>query len=474
MKLLRLSGDNADFEANFNEDILFPKNAKICLKNLSFKRIYEVLKITDTLFNFSADGENDITFNITAKNYTNTNYLEVLTELIILINKNIVMTNNGSFVGLQAQFRVMPAGNLFIEFLKSPVYLDQTYINANHTSGNVSMNRLKRIQKIDGAANSVDTEIPDRIYFDNDIQFTKGSGLFSCKIGKLINNGVDNHTGFFMGLATAPNGSGEVLYNIEIRRPTDPYTAISNGIVVNGIVLTPQNFALGDISANDIIEIEKNNGHISGHIRQVRGSTRLFHHQLSDIHQLRNLFPVYGVYGASTNTTLALCRMNIDPFVGANRELGEISTTYLTTQITTAFNSVANPLNKTLTATMPIAFQLFTNIEDLTDRNDTYWKFIGSATFNLNLEDENYVVELLNLEIESFDSTRQKRMNILATIPAENTDSGILNYDVNERICVSLSNTFDLQLRNIRARVLDKNLNPIITEGTAIMTILIE
>ena len=45
MKLLRLSGNNADFEANFNENIEIPKNSKICLKNLSFKRIYEVLSI---------------------------------------------------------------------------------------------------------------------------------------------------------------------------------------------------------------------------------------------------------------------------------------------------------------------------------------------------------------------------------------------------------------------------------------------
>ena len=123
---------------------------------------------------------------------------------------------------------------------------------------------------------------------------------------------------------------------------------------------------------------------------------------------------------------------------------------------------------------MPLSFENFININTFIDLDSTFWRFSGVESFNLNLEDENYVVELLNLEVESFDSTRQKRMNILATIPAENTTTGILNYDVNERVCVSLSNTFDLQLRNLRVRVLDKNLEPIITENNAIMTILIE
>ena len=476
MKLLRLSGNNADFEANFNENIEIPKNSKICLKNVSFKRIYEVLKFVpnDKTFLFTMNGEANITFNMTERTYTNKNYQEALEELDIRLNKHITMTNNGSFVGLQAKHRITNSKQVRIDFRKTPTYLEASYVNKVVSSLNVTMNRQKRIIKVDGNDPSIDTEIPDRIFFSDDIQFTKGAGVLSCKIGNLVDNGANNHTGFYMGLSTAPNGSGEVLYNIEIRRPTDPFTAISNGIVVNGITLQPQNFTSNlALSLSDIIEITKDTGFISGFVRQVQGFTRIFHHPLSDEDQLKPLYPVFGVYGSSAHTKISLVRMNIDPFE-VLRPIGNIGTNYLNTNIASVLNSVQIPPQLSLNAIMPLSFENFINIETFIDVDATFWRFQGVESFNLNLEDENYVVELLNLEVESFDSTRQKRMNILATIPSENTTTGILNYDVNERVCVSLSNTFDLQLRNLRARVLDKNLDPIITENNAIMTILIE
>ena len=432
----------------------------------------------DKTFVFSMTGENDITFNMTERTYTNQNYQEALEELDILLNKNIIMTDNGSFVGLQAKHRITPSKQVIIDFRKSPTYLEPSYVNLVVSSQNVSMNRLKRIAKVDGDEFSIDSEIPDRIFYGDDIQFTKGAGLLSCKLSVLVDNGVNNHTGFYMGLSTAPNGSGEVLYNIEIRRPTDPFTAIANGNVVNGIVLQPQNFFnsttnSGNLGPNDVLEITKENGHISGFIRQVQGTTRLFHHFVGNNNQLKKLFPVFGVYGSSENTRISLCRMTIDPFE-VLRPIGNIGTHYTNNDIASVLNSVQVPPQLTLNAIMPLSFENFINIETFLDIDAVFWRFSGIESFNLNLEDENYVVELLNLEVESFDSTRQKRMNILATIPAENTTTGILNYDVNERVCVSLSNAFDLQLRNLRVRVLDKNLEPIITENNAIMTILIE
>ena len=65
-------------------------------------------------------------------------------------------------------------------------------------------------------------------------------------------------------------------------------------------------------------------------------------------------------------------------------------------------------------------------------------------------------------------------MNILATIPFENKNNGVINYEPNERLCVSIKNNFDLTLRNFKFRVLDKDLNTIKTTGSDVMTILIE
>ena len=155
--------------------------------------------------------------------------------------------------------------------------------------------------------------------------------------------------------------------------------------------------------------------------------------------------------------------------------MGDVSFTFSSAAIASVINSIRVPVRNTLTLTTPQKILDFLNIFATTDRDEIHWVFGNSSIpFNLDLADDNYVVEVLNLELLSYDSVRQKRMNILATIPAENTSTGILNYDVNERVCVSINNTQNLTIRNLRIRVLDKHLNPIITEGNAIMTILLE
>ena len=95
------------------------------------------------------------------------------------------MTDNGSFVGLKAKHRITPSKQVIIDFRKSPTYLEPSYVNKIVSSQNVFMNRLKRIAKVDGDDPSIDSEIPDRIFFDDDIQFTKGGGLLSCKLSMM-------------------------------------------------------------------------------------------------------------------------------------------------------------------------------------------------------------------------------------------------------------------------------------------------
>ena len=472
MKLIRLVGNNANFEANFNEDIGLPKNSTICLKNLSFKRIYEILNIDEVIaFTISTVGENPISFNFDIKNYTQLDYKTFLEELARKLNQNISITNDGFFVGLQAQVGLVD-NSFRMDIRKSPVYMNTDFVNTTISSNNIELNRNSAITKRD----NVDTLHPEILFFDPDIQFVKGAGLFQCKIGNLIDNGVDDNVGFFMALTTEPNMSGVVKYAIQIKRPIDNFVAEANATTIAGITLKPQNFSTADhLDIKDILEIRKDGGRMIGTVRQVAGATELFNYEIPLDQQNEILYPCFGVYGGADKTEILRTRFNIDPFSGISRQLGDVSFTFSSAAIASVINSIRVPVRNTLTLTTPQKILDFLNIFATTDRDEIHWVFGNSSIpFNLDLADDNYVVEVLNLELLSYDSVRQKRMNILATIPAENTSTGILNYDVNERVCVSINNTQNLTIRNLRIRVLDKNLNPIITEGNAIMTILLE
>ena len=65
-------------------------------------------------------------------------------------------------------------------------------------------------------------------------------------------------------------------------------------------------------------------------------------------------------------------------------------------------------------------------------------------------------------------------MNILATIPVNDNANGVVEFQANELVYIDLDNKFATELKNLRLRILDKNLNEIKTVGTAILTLLIK
>jgi len=67
-----------------------------------------------------------------------------------------------------------------------------------------------------------------------------------------------------------------------------------------------------------------------------------------------------------------------------------------------------------------------------------------------------------------------KRMNIIATIPDNDNTNGVVEFDANELVFIDLDNNYKQNISNIRARVLNKQLQPVDTVGTSVMTLLIK
>jgi len=98
---------------------------------------------------------------------------------------------------------------------------------------------------------------------------------------------------------------------------------------------------------------------------------------------------------------------------------------------------------------------------------------------------DNYVVVLDSHPLQSYDaSTSQglllndtkaskigRRLNILATLP-ENDNNGSVEHEVNQLVYIDLDNAEPQRISNLRLRVLDKTLSPILTTGISVMTLL--
>ena len=124
------------------------------------------------------------------------------------------------------------------------------------------------------------------------------------------------------------------------------------------------------------------------------------------------------------------------------------------------FGFTSNVLNPTLTAiprTNPI--------------------FNASLLFESQIISDNYIIELLNIPLTSYDSLKAGRKNILEVIPASEThidnDTGLVQYQPNERVYIDVGNSLPLLLRNIRARIVNTDYSTIDLVGLASINVII-
>ena len=105
---------------------------------------------------------------------------------------------------------------------------------------------------------------------------------------------------------------------------------------------------------------------------------------------------------------------------------------------------------------------------------------------------DNFIIESMNIPLDSYDASAVeyganpavpnpitemagRRKNILMTIPVNDNDSGLVEYESSTPIFVDLDNANELNLKNINLRILRKDFSPIVQgDQTAIMTLLID
>ena len=189
---------------------------------------------------------------------------------------------------------------------------------------------------------------------------------------------------------------------------------------------------------------------------------------------------VMGIYGAQATTKIDFCSGNVDPYDSKNVLLGDTLETELYTvgAVPTPQQRTSTTINNIIFGSLNMAnFFGFSAVnQNLESERVSNADFIGEKDFSLMLATNTYLVELLNLPVDSYHSKAKGRKNILSSIPiTENiiNSTGQIQYEPNTLFYVALNNKFPINLRNIKARVISNDFSEIETEGLAELSLLI-
>lgn len=96
----------------------------------------------------------------------------------------------------------------------------------------------------------------------------------------------------------------------------------------------------------------------------------------------------------------------------------------------------------------------------------------GNALFKASREKLSLLLEFINQNINSYDSEKKSRFNVISTLLS--TDANFVVDDVPSIVFLDLLNKDEIDFRNIKIRLLDREFNPVQIEGKATMTLLIK
>lgn len=511
MKYVRLVSEesNGVLDNEFNSDIILQPKAQVAYRSLA-------VDIDPQLF--SIDGSNNgISFQTSVVNalskmsgslpirdYTTDNASELLTDLQNLLNRLIFVNTKG--IGNQFQV-VIKGGKTRIETKFCP---NSVQIFRNNFSGDfgVSKNNLitnsPTISQTSGAGIASDDNIG--ISFQ---EFGKGTAVWRIRVKRHTDNaGASNTNGFEFGLTNAePTGlvsganpinltDAQKLYNFKAQKVADNYRVNKGDGVFDVDTGIAPNIAGDADPNNDIIEFRKDDKFIRCILYRSNQANPdiLFSDDLTlrfttgaNDDPLRTginqpLYPYLILHGDDTNVRLdgSYIRCFFDPFRANINAVGDES------EMIESFN------HGTLGARPPNAIPSRQSTSEITFDSLEVANYLGFDRTQIRTEDgerrnfvvhsknnytasqtyDNLIVELMNLQLESFDGLSKGRRNILATIPTVQNADGVIVNEASNLIFVDLDNANPISLRNIKARLLYGDLTEPETTGLTALSLI--
>ncbi len=462
MKIVRLTttDNNALFDNEFQSGLTLKPNSKIALQNLVCESVNNTLSINegnDKIEYQLKDADlNEI--KLTHGNFSKSNVNSLFSDIQKKMNANL--QNVANELGVEWKVEENQDQKVSIQYKRGTYsrFKDSWVLN-NTTTGS---NNFRSTSGSDTATN------------ENNMYLTKimcrGSGIFRANI-KTLNSSAspDDNQGFIMGLvSTNPDGKtiipdSDVKFGLHARTTTSGYVKIVDG--VRTVLAT-------NPTVNDITELAIEEGKLVCRIYNTTTpnypGTVLFEETYNGT---SNYYPLLVFRGQETNAIIdtSFIETPFEPTTIENNLIEDFGVSIPIPAPQPSKNflefkgvSLARFLGFN-NLRIPVSGTIFKNEVD----------YIANVKFEPTDISDTFLIEALNLKLDSYDGFSSERRNILSVVPASDETNRIL-YDSSYPVFIDLNNRNDIELRNLRFRLLKNDLSPITIRGLAIMTILIQ
>lgn len=484
MKLIRLLTEdkNGIFNNTFNEDIILEPYSKIALQNLTTQ-----LKTDQIIIDAQNNG-----IECTIANNTRT----------ILLNHNIVDRVNVDdfFNDITYKFNsalLYNENEIGRQYLASTLnnrlaiqLRTGTVIKPIDEFNNPTFTKFigsKNVQIFGGSSNprigrpvgsGTDTTNDSFVYLKSPI--CKGVGTLRSRI--YSNTNTSNGGYIIAYLSKAPDltttviNPADIVFGIRFVDTTQPYKIYKNGAAEAPTTVLPLLNSSVGAATNDMITLDSYNGQLIANVWNTDPLSNRVNGLLIDAipyNHTDNLWPV--VIFVSTHTLISDIAFTSDPFYNDTNNINvNIKENDLGAVVSLKGNKIVNTSISFIS--LDLAKSLGFTEQEITNQTNSSGTAEYQASKPLSFRDlaDSYILDLLNINVNSYDSHKKQHRNILAVIPQFDVVRERVIYTAPNPVFLDINNKERINLREIRARILKEDLSGIVTTGYSQVTLLID
>ena len=498
MKIVRLTSDEqtAMFDNTFNDDITIGAKSRVALHSVTTETAPRVIDLNASNNTITIQVQNGQVFNPVIKSgiYNKANNSVLFKDIGDKINESLMGKKDpasstsfptGAQMGMMFKCdigtdKVMgETGKVFVGYKT----LNEANMSTDDTKGTwfsslvteAPSGNTKSYKRTSGGGDD-----GAESYLHSQTPITQGCGQISAKaltLDPFVSEANPFESGFFIGLTDIKPTKGAILSYADclfgVQCPGGGTGGEPN--IVTGDDATPveQEFAVGER-----LGLERYEGkwvavkYTTANVRvpfTVDGATDAAEMPYNYSEGFDDLYAVVIFAGSGTDTVIDTVRWTPDPYLYATPPTSHLGVGPTNPNLSTqGFLEMANSLSNFLgfnASRTPVI-----GTKTLTPKQFTF-----NATNLLKdaLNAESFYVELLSLSLDCYDGLTNGRKSILAVIPVSDSDQKIL-YEPDFPVFIDINNQYETSLRTIRARLLNQDGSPVLTEGVSVLTLLFD
>jgi len=501
MRLIRLVSENnsGQFDTTFDTDIKINKGEQIALQSASFSEQINTLSLdssnNDLSFQFKSGTSVDI--KLTEADYDADNKDVLLQDITDRLNAGLVFTS-GKEIGMTFKAELdTSTDKVNIGYNRSD-FLSASARQARNQSAYSVVGGVNAVEPLTNKLQSTIADTTDdRAKYVNEVGWSPSGGgmMFRLKFCNFVDNnsGVDNN-GITVGLSDIPPNdpsvgwtnkttmsNAEKTYAVHFISASDNYTSkdkSQNAFQDTGHApVKVDNSASDD---NDVIEF-----HISENtIKAVQYTNAGATNELLNTPYIQGsrLYPFIIFHGSKDSIKVRSVVHTIDPFAVLPSDFNlenddnhpeNVVDSMVGAVPTPNFSGGNTPSDNLLSFSQSLGQFLGYNNNVLFQVSGFFTFYEADKIFLATLSNVSFIIELRNIQINSYNSDTGQRQNIVAVVPQQTAGlQGIIEYEPNNLYFIDILE--DSLIRNFTARILRIDGSTPKLSGLSVITLLIK